>query len=499
MWKRLTCSTPQKGLCKLIMERTVSFAPQTKFSIRYSTERMVDQIRPFISQTAELLASGWSLTDSVHASAEAFPESSAYFDIGSGRAEETFGLKNEYLYQEWQIYGITVSGGERPSRVGIIATDEIEWRQLGQVLRLCADGNQCLDSLQNGVNNRWPQILKRLVDRQMLIETRQPHAMVLSDCPPGIYRLQHACLLYRTSKTGLLVDPHLHSIYSHLEQGDIGYSSIHDKVSAIAITHFHGDHWSLSSLMMFPRNTPIIVPAVPGSSVICGDMKSLLHSCGFTNVLTPQWNSVVEIGDMKIHVLPFYGEQPLRDEPARDSGLRNWGNTYLIETEDFTSWLLVDTGSDATGSMVEVARQVRRIVPKLDVVLSNLRRFAPIHPLYINCGLNWLTLTPSQLVRFTQMRDHCLTLGPERVAEICRITGASVYLPYAHWWGSLGQHGDSGIDTPGQEEAALVEELNWHLQNANTSTTIVPWCIGDGFVVKAGRGLERLLAANCFC
>ena len=325
-----------------------------------------------------------------------------------------------------------------------------------------------------------------------------PSPVLDAECLPGIYRLQHACLLYRTKQTGLLIDPHLHSMYSHLQDGDIGYASLGGKVNAIAITHFHGDHWSLSSLMMFPRDTPIIVPSIPTATVICGDMRAMLEKCGFTNVLTPEWYSVLELSDMRVHILPFYGEQPLRDEAPRDGRLRNWGNTYLVETEDYSSWLLVDTGYDAMGSMVDVAQEVHGRVPKLDVVLSNLRRFSPQGPLYINAGLNWLTLTPSQLVRFGQMRNHCLTLGPDRVAEICRIVNASFYLPYAHWWGPIGHTGEPGAGAPGEQETELVEELRCRLEECGGSSAIVPWRIGDGFVARPGRQLAHRSANECF-
>ncbi len=117
-----------------------------------------------------------------------------------------------------------------------------------------------------------------------------------------------------------------------------------DDVDAILISHFHEDHFFLSTLLMFPLDTPIIVPKVPRSTIICADMMELLRNCGFRNVSAVDWYSEpLRFGDIEIQVLPFYGEQPLRFDASAHPDLRNWGNTYVIRAPDFSSWFLIDS------------------------------------------------------------------------------------------------------------------------------------------------------------
>src|SRR2546430_1517732 len=105
----------------------------------------------------------------------------------------------------------------------------------------------------------------------------------------GIYRLQHASPLYRNRTTGVVVDPHLHSMYGRGLKRDIYKDQLQGKVDAILISLFHEDHWFLSSLLMFPADIPIVVPKTPRSSIICGNMEALLRGCGFTNVIAADW------------------------------------------------------------------------------------------------------------------------------------------------------------------------------------------------------------------
>jgi hypothetical protein len=152
---------------------------------------------------------------------------------------------------------------------------------------------------------------------------------------------------------------------------------------------------------------------------------------------------------------------------------------------------LIDSGSDSRGSMIDVATHVRRKCGAVDFSLSNLRPFRIASPLYINGGLNWLTLSPDQIGAFGAMKEHCIiTLGPAGVADICNLVDARYYLPYAHWFGELGRSGDVAADTPGHSEMSLLAWLGDALRQRSASTEIIPWQIGDGFVLHPGRGFE---------
>jgi L-ascorbate metabolism protein UlaG (beta-lactamase superfamily) len=300
-----------------------------------------------------------------------------------------------------------------------------------------------------------------------------------------VYRLQHASLLYRSRTTGILVDPQLHSSFRPTDLADdLTRPQLEGLVDAIVISHSHNDHWNLGTLLGFPRDLPIIVPAVPRGSIVCPDFKAQLEQLGFTSVIVRQWfDPPVEIGDIKVHVLPFYGEQPLLDEAPRDPVLYSWGNTYAIETADYTSWFLIDTGADRRGSMIDVARAVVERLGPIDLVMGNLGVFRPSSPRYITAGGHyWLALTADQLRRFASMRDHALTLGPAGIAHVCRTVRAARFLPYANWWGPLGGAGAIAADAAAGEEARQLGVLSEHLGALGARTEVVPWRIGDGFL-----------------
>ncbi len=289
-----------------------------------------------------------------------------------------------------------------------------------------------------------------------------------------LYRLQHASLLYLSETTGILVDPHLHSAYEPLLKDNISRFDLEGKVNCILISHSHLDHWSLSTLMMFDKRTPIVVPKVPQASILCDNLQLTLQRVGFENVIAVDWySSPIVIADVEISVLPFYGEQPLVYEQPFHPHLRNWGNTYVIKTNDYTSWFLIDSGNDAQGKMAEVATYVKDKFGKIDFLLSNLRIFTPHYPFYITGGHYWLSLSPQQMKKFPQMQHHQLTLGAKGVAEIAQIVNPRYYLPYAHWWSELG--------TTTEAEKLEVLQLQRALQEFKCTTEIVPWSIGDGF------------------
>jgi hypothetical protein len=81
------------------------------------------------------------------------------------------------------------------------------------------------------------------------------------------------------------------------------------------------------------------------------------------------------------------------------------------------------------------------------------------------------------------MRNHCITLGVEGVAEIAQIVNAHYFLPYAHWWNYLGQNGK-------REELDHLSDLKQAMKNLGCLTVMVPWKIGDGYIPKGIKDFE---------
>jgi L-ascorbate metabolism protein UlaG (beta-lactamase superfamily) len=248
---------------------------------------------------------------------------------------------------------------------------------------------------------------------------------------PGIFRLQHASLLFRSSAgTGVLCDPVVGlSDFTWLQPQAL------PSVDAVLISHSHGDHFSPLTLMQLPRDTVLIVPVVSQPSMLCPNMAALLRDAGFINVIEAAWNTTVVIKDILIHVLPFYGEQPWVTFGAPIGALRNHGNTYIVEMDHRKSWVLVDSGREFGHSMLEVAEEVRRNVGDIDVVLSNLRSF-PWHPWQIDNSGRYLFCFPT--TRFsdpaTWPMGALITFGPAGMREFLDVLKPHIFLPYAHWW-----------------------------------------------------------------
>jgi L-ascorbate metabolism protein UlaG (beta-lactamase superfamily) len=464
--------------------------PDARLMVRYAQHDLGQQLSPFILDVSRQLAITRSLSSSVAAAAASRPDLAAFFVIDD-RVGESFSLRPEHLYGDWTATALDILCEGARNRIDLVDCDS-DLPDLHNLLAIGASGRYDAATIRGAGGPDLIDLASALLDQRVFVPRQPSLDRFAPPDLPGVYRLQHASLLYRSLTTGILVDPHLHSTYGHKVDDDVRRADIEGKVDAILISHFHEDHWFLSSLLMFPRDTPIVVPKVPRSTVICGDMARMLARHGFTNVVAVDWYAdPLTFGDVQVEVLPFYGEQPLRFDEPKDAAIRNWGNTYVVRSDFFTSWFLIDSGSDSRGSMIDVARVVKQRHGAIDFVLSNLRPFYIATPLYINSGLNWLTLSPPQIAAFDMMGGHCITLGPAGVADVCEIVRPGSYLPYAHWFGNLGCVGDVGADTPGQSEVKLLNALAGELHRRGVDTEIVPWRIGDGFTRRPGGGFER--------
>lgn len=289
----------------------------------------------------------------------------------------------------------------------------------------------------------------------------------------GVLRLQHASVLVRHGGVGILLDPHLHSRYSLPDlRSNLTTAQVAHLVDAIAITHSHGGHYNLSTVMMFPLDTPILITKVTKASLICDDIASDLRILGFTNVIENEWyGHPVSIGSLQIFPLPFYGKQPSLKDQTSCPELRNWGSTYLIKTPTFLMWALADSGNDRCGAMQEVADHVFRNFGAIDLVISSLATYSATTPRYVMGSYEyWLALTPEQRNRFDELRDDALTLEVKGVADVCQTVEATYFWPYTHWWGELGGHP--------RAETKKLAILSNVLRSNNTRTSILDCGIG---------------------
>ena len=309
---------------------------------------------------------------------------------------------------------------------------------------------------------------------------------------PGIYRREHATLVIRSETTTIEIDPlGRHTTMPNLRT----MPAAHDPLDAILISHSHTDHWSPIAIIerAIDPATRIVVPEVPRRSVLTvPDMAEQLRALGLA-AEAPRWGETIRIGDIAVDILPFYGEQPTRDDRFGDPALRSYGNCYRIETPQLSALVLVDSGADPAGDMTAVAEQSRRLRGPVDVALACLRDFPS--PFFGGLSMYWtvlpLGLLRDLLARFRAGHLPPTTAGPRGVAAICAAAGARHFLPYAH--GYQGEHvpiRDVGWGEGEASEATLLAALSHELAALGAATEVIAWDVGDRVALTRGR-LER--------
>jgi L-ascorbate metabolism protein UlaG (beta-lactamase superfamily) len=446
-------------------------------------------LRTVSLQVVQGLTRGLSLGDAARCALRQVPEGERYFHLPASADGADFGLRAEYLFparnprvSALKFLSPNPQGGGMTRLQFEPAEEEIP--QCGDLLTGGASGTLTAAALAGSLASPLSDLALALLADGFFTPGRCGEPAALDRLgSSGVHRLQHACLLFRSGGRGVLVDPHVHSAYAPRDVTDsFSRADLAGLVDVILLSHSHGDHYDLSSLLSFPRDTPVIVPRVPRPSLVCEDVAGRLRSLGFTTVVDAEWyGEPIEAGGFTIRPLPFFGEQPLLSEWPRDRDLRNWGNTYVIEAEDYRAWVLIDSGNDAAGRMASVAERIVDTLGPVDLVLSNLREFAVHTPTYITGdGAYWACLTADQMRRFPGMRRDLITLGAVGVAELCHITRATSFLPYAHWWANRGQRPKG--------EGPLCERLARALRERGAATTIVPWVIGGGWSPRLEEG-----------
>ena len=443
-----------------------------------ATDERIPALHEFVQEVAAALSDGQPLASAVRSAGSRHTHAREAFDLTQSdiELENNFALNDNLTFPNETLPAVVrFSRGRNIMSLKVTAGIAGD---LSFLLSTCATGRRTADEIRDEFEEPFAGFVDSLLESGMIVEGTPPPALnVPTLSRPGVTRLQHAGLFYRGTDCGLLVDPHLQSSYEPYGLDDsFVRAQFEGLVDAILISHSHRDHWHLPTLMTFPRDTVIVVPKAPRASMLCPDFEKTLRALGFMRIMSLGWyDPPVRVGDLEIHACPFYGEQPLLREAPRHPDLRNHGNTYVVRHARYTSWFLIDSGNDWMGRMAEVANEVKRRFGSIDLLLSNLKEFPIYTPLYITGGHYWLSLSPDQLRRFSSMRNDVITLGPRGVAEICHIVKAQKFLPYAHWWGKIGE-------PPDPEEVAAIDALERHLTTFGANTEIVPWRVGESYV-----------------
>lgn len=240
---------------------------------------------------------------------------------------------------------------------------------------------------------------------ELLAELRAAGWLERHDAPAAagdLVFVGHNTTLVRGKTGRVLVDPYFRPASRFdlpqsqpMQPRDVG------PVDAVLITHSHGDHFHLGSLLQLPRDVRVFVPPVERESLFSTDCKRRLEQLGFTRVEALDWWATRQVGDVTVQALPFYGEQPTAGRGVYP-GLTNVGSAWVVRTPKVSAAFFADSGHDARGDMAQVARKAGAV----DVLFCGVRGFK-LKPIFfgfttldaylVDVPLDALT-TPQQLM-----------------------------------------------------------------------------------------------------
>ncbi|MGV3625350.1 MAG: MBL fold metallo-hydrolase [Archangium sp.] len=221
--------------------------------------------------------------------------------------------------------------------------------------------NELFSTLARGASREELQALARFEVTATLIEDLGGAGWLEKFTAPdesaSVLYVGHNTTLIRGKTGSVLVDPYFRPAsqfdlpnFQPMQPRDLG------RVDAVLITHSHGDHFHLGSLLQLPRETRFFVPPVERESLFSTDCTLRLRQLGFQNVEALSWWESREVGDVTVQALPFFGEQPTDGDGVYE-GLRNVGSTWLVKTKTDSNAFFADAGRDALGDMSEVSKK----------------------------------------------------------------------------------------------------------------------------------------------
>jgi L-ascorbate metabolism protein UlaG (beta-lactamase superfamily) len=316
--------------------------------------------------------------------------------------------------------------------------------------------------------------------------------------PCAITWLGHNTAVVRSKEAAVLVDPWLLPTstrypenYLPAQRAELG------RIAAIVITHSHRDHFDPATLLQFKCDTPVIVPRVERESLLAAAMKTRLVELGFTDVRELDWWESMQIGDIDVVALPFYGEQPTSEEQLIPE-VRNTGNAYLLRTPQISCAFTADCGRDSRGDVRDVALEAYRRFGSVDFLFSGYRGWR-IYPFQLveSSVAAYLLFVPPGLYT---VRQSLMSDAAEAI-DTAEHWHARYFIPYADggapwfWEIGLGPVLDCSKGQP-QEwlhfdpmPERVLNELS--ARSAPTPATLAPSPV-QGMLMRAGESISIL-------
>jgi L-ascorbate metabolism protein UlaG (beta-lactamase superfamily) len=304
----------------------------------------------------------------------------------------------------------------------------------------------------------------------------------------------HACVTWTDGDLRLWSDPFFRpkNLRFPLHYQPIAPCDVLETRHAILITHSHPDHFAPGSLLMFPADTPILVPKVTREDLLSLDLVYRLGQLGFTNVKHLAWGETAHLGTFEVTAVPFHGEQPLGSGARPDRSERMLGNGYRVASaRGLSALILADSGADAWAGAAEAARRIRDICGQTDIVFANHRRWRIYPPQYLTTSVpEFLCFVPDSELAIPQQ----IMYSPEDLWSVAETLGARHVIPYAMggaaWFEEIGL----GVDNLNPHRGSAFEGGPLDLANfADPDTLAAPGFVFENALPGQGIGPDGAL------
>ena len=297
---------------------------------------------------------------------------------------------------------------------------------IGKFLGLL-NGTHTVSELQRVAAESDPDLRRSLTLLMELLSTHK--CLATSACPShaprwlretcdrDIVHLGHAGLLYRQQNTFLLFDPWLVPWFAETRVPSLWVSLV-PRPSAIFLTHEHDDHLDQRTLLMMPKDIPIVVPSRTNRRALFFDYRGLLQELGFCQIIELAHGESWAFDGGKVVSVPFFGEDPCDMKIPR--------NCYLISDHGHNTLVLADSGQTNSGSTAV----------KEGVIDDLVRRHGPIATVFASQQQIVAMRTYSDYACLSEPgkwleigEDSCLTNG--YLAQLAASARARLFVSYA--------------------------------------------------------------------
>ncbi len=216
------------------------------------------------------------------------------------------------------------------------------------------------DSFKNITNKLELEENKFELLKSLLIEEKKLEKESFEGNGVRIRYFGHACVLFETKNTNILVDPLISYKYpTNIKR--YTYDDLPEVIDYVLITHNHHDHIVIETLLQLRKKIGcVIVPRSDSGSLLDPSMKYILNAIGFDNVVELDDLESLVKENVTIIGIPFFGEHC-------DLAIRS-KSSYLLKFEN-TSFLMC---ADSSCLNEEVYKNVRQCVGKIDHLFLGL-------------------------------------------------------------------------------------------------------------------------------